>query len=340
MRIAITLLAATLAVGSTACKKKSGGGEAVAKLNEFTEKMCACKNADCAKQVSDDFAKWGASQPKGDKPAEVSPDEAKAMADATKKYSDCMQTAMAGGGGGGSGSGGAGSGSDIAGSGSGGAGSGSDSGSGSQAMGSGSGAGSGSGPGEDTPKLHMAGNCPSTVLGAKTTAEIKGKTVVVHVTSDDKDAIVAIQKRAEELVKEKSDDKSAGAPHDQKGTHGGGAGICPVYYGEGGTAKVAKEAKGAAITITPKDKPEDLKKVIDERITKAEAWVKANVKPGDKGNQGGVGGGQGGDGANHSGKGDGKGKERKGGDGKGGGKGTGGGGGQGTGGGGGSGSSK
>jgi hypothetical protein len=82
----------------------------------------------------------------------------------------------------------------------------------------------------------------------------------------------------------------------------------------------------------PKDKPDELAKEIDARIARAAEWVAANVKPGDKGNQGGVGGGKGEDGSNHSGKGDGKGHERK--KGGGGGKGTGGGGGAGTGGGG------
>ena len=101
----------------------------------------------------------------------------------------------------------------------------------------------------------------------------------------------------------------------------------------GGTYRVhieRKDAKGVVITITPKDKVEDLKKAIDERITKAAEWVKANVKEGDAGTSGGVGGGKGDHGGNHSGEGDGKGKDRKEG-GTGGGAGTGGGGGKGTG---------
>ena len=88
-----------------------------------------------------------------------------------------------------------------------------------------------------------------------------------------------------------------------------------------------------AVTITPKDKVEDLQKEIDGRITKSADGVKANIKDAAEGNQGGVGGGKGEHGGNHSGEGDSKGKERKGGDGKGGGSGTGGGGGKGTGGG-------
>jgi hypothetical protein len=143
--------------------------------------------------------------------------------------------------------------------------------------------------------------------------------------------VLAIQKRTELLLKEKQDG-GTGAAHDQKGTHGGGMGICPVFYGEGGTAKSKKEAKGVTITITPKtEKPEELKAKIDDRISKATEFVNKNIKPGTEGNTGGVGGGKGEHGSRHQGAGDSKGKERKGG--TGGGAGTGGGGGKGTGGG-------
>src|SRR5207237_5730888 len=110
------------------------------------------------------------------------------------------------------------------------------------------------------------------------------------------------------LLKEKSDG-ATGAAHDQKGTHGGGMGMCPVFFGEGGTAKAAHDASGVTITVTPKIKPDELKAQIDTRIAKATEWVKANIKPGDASNQGGVGGTMGDHGANHSGKGDGKGKK-------------------------------
>jgi hypothetical protein len=204
-------------------------------------------------------------------------------------------------------------------------------GSGSAMAGSDTMAGSGSAAADDT-MSKKAGNCPSTVLGSTTKSELKGKDVVLTITSDDKDAIATIQRRAEELLKEKADGVgSGGGAHDQKGSHGGERGICPVYWTEGGKATSKKDAKGVVITITPKDKADELKKTIDERITKAADWVKANVKDGDAGNSGGVGGGKGDHGGNHSGSGDGKGKERK--DGTGGGAGTGGGGSKGTGGG-------
>jgi hypothetical protein len=231
------------------------------------------------------------------------------------------------------GSGSAGSGADTAGSGSAMAGSGSDM--AGSAAGSAA-AGSGAGSADAQQMAHKMGNCPSAVLGATTKAEVKGKDVVVTITSTDKDAIAAIQKRADELLAEKKDGAgSAGGGHDAKGTHGGGSGSCPVYVPEGATAKAKKDKNGTTVTITPKDKPEELKTEIDARIAKTDAWVKENIKPGDKGNMGGVGGGKGEHGANHSGEGDSKGQERKkSGGGGGGGADTGGGGGKGTGGGG------
>ena len=180
---------------------------------------------------------------------------------------------------------------------------------------------------------HKAGMCPSTVLGATTKEAVKGKAVVVTIESTDPDAIAAIKRRTDELLAEKKSAKVASMAHDQKGAHGGGVGLCPVHIPEGAKATAKHRAKGVVVTITPKDKPDELAKDIDARIARAADWVAANVKPGDKGNQGGVGGGKGEDGSNHSGKGDGKGHERKKGSGGGGGKGTGGGGGAGTGGG-------
>jgi hypothetical protein len=314
MRIATIGLLLALAV-TVGCKKKNNAGEALAKMTDFRDRMCACADKPCADKLNQEYMDWANKSSGGDKPTQMSEEDAKKITDVSLKYNECLSKWNA-----------AGSGSDT---GSGSAGSGSDSGSGSGMAGSGSGA-------EQTTMAHQAGNCPSTVLGSTTTAAVKGKDVVLTITATDKDAIASIQRRTEELLKEKSDDKSAGSAHDQKGTFGGKQGICPVYYGEGGSAKSKKDPKGVSITITPKDKPEDLKKEIDERITKAADFVKT-IKPGDQGNQGGVGGGSGEHGSDHKGQGDGKGKERKGSGGTGGGAGTGGGGGAGTGGGGGSG---
>lgn len=225
----------------------------------------------------------------------------------------------------------AGAGSDI------GSGSGSDLGSGSAGATAGSAgsgaAAAGSALGESQ-MAHHAGNCPSTVLGSTTKAEIKGKDVVVSITAGDADAVKAIQKRTDELLGAKKTTAGVGMGHDQKGMHGGGMGLCPVYVPEGAKATAKHDKQGVTVTIVPKDKPDALKTEVDARIQRAADWVKSNIKPGDRANEGGVGGGSGNDGMNHSGSGDAKGIERKrSGDSSGGGKGTGGGGGKGTGGG-------
>jgi hypothetical protein len=143
---------------------------------------------------------------------------------------------------------------------------------------------------------------------------MKDGKVMVTITSDDKDAVIAIQKRTEESLKEKVTNNTGAATHDQKGTHGGGTGLCPVHVPEGATATSKKEAKGVTVTIAPKN-PKDadtLKTEIDGRIAKSADWVKANIKPADAKNQGGDGGGKGPHGSNHTGNGDGTGKDKKG----------------------------
>ncbi len=196
-------------------------------------------------------------------------------------------------------------------------GSGSAAGSGSAMAGSGSAAGSGSGSGGDLAMAHRAGMCPSTVFGSTTKAAAKDGKVTVTITSDDKDAIIAIQKRTDESLKEKVANNTggnAGSGHDQKGTHGGGIGLCPIHVPEGATATAKNEAKGVVVTIAPKN-PKDadaLKTEIDGRIAKSADWMKANIKPGDAKNQGGDGGGKGPHGSNHTGNGNGTGKDKKG----------------------------
>jgi hypothetical protein len=327
MRFGFTLLAASLVVGGGAmagCKKS--GDASIAQMTELKTKMCACKDKACVDQVTSDMAKWSAEH-RGAAPEKASEEDQKKLAAISTEMTGCMtrvmrevSAAVAAAGS-----------ADTAGAGSA-AGSGSD-GASAAAVGSGEAAGgtsAGAGAGVPPPETmaHRAGMCPSTVLGATTKAAMKGKAVVVTIESTDKDAITAIQKRADHLLAEKHDAPS-GTGHDMKGTHGGSQGLCPVYVPDGSKATAKHESKGVVVTITPRDKPDELAKEIDARIAKASDWVKANVKEGDQGNQGGVGGGKGDDGSNHSGKGDGKGRDRK----KGGGKGTGGGGGAGTGGG-------
>jgi hypothetical protein len=203
-----------------------------------------------------------------------------------------------------------------------------------EAPGSGSDPAAEPGAAGDTQQMaKRAGNCPSTVASSTTTAKREGDKIVLTVTSTDADAVAAIQKRTEALLAQKAAGTPAGAAHDQKGTHGGSAGLCPVHLGDGGTATWKPSEQGVVIEITPKGDAAALETEIQGRIQKAAEWVNENIKAGPEGTTGGVGGGAGKHGSNHSGHGDGKGSERRG-DGTGGGKGTGGGGGAGTGGGG------
>ena len=194
--------------------------------------------------------------------------------------------------------------------------------------------GSAVGSSADPGKPHRAGNCPSTVARSTTSAATEGSDVLVTITSDDQEAITAVQKRTDELLAARTEHHTdTGTQHQQNGEHGGGMGICPVYIPKDATATAKHLANGVVVAITAPDSAA-LKNEIDGRIQRAADWTKANIPPGDKGTEGGVGGGKNNEGMNHSGKGDGKGLERKqGGSGGGGGNGTGGGGGGGTGGG-------
>src|SRR6185503_10409206 len=322
MRFAFTLLAASLAVGAAGalggCKKT--GDDAAARMTAFKDRMCACKEKACIDQVTAEMAKWSAEH-RSDPPGKTSEEEQKKLGAISEEITKCMTQVARSTAGGAAGAGGAG-GSGADGSAAGGAASGG-SGGADTAAGSGdaaevgggavvgggaggAGGGSSAGSGAAETMAHRAGMCPSTVFGATTRSAVKGKAVVVTIESTDKDAIAAIRKRTDELLAEKHD-RPTGVGHDMKGTHGGSQGLCPVYVPDGAKATAKREAKGVVVTITPSDKPDELAKEIDGRIARAAEWMKANVKPGDKGNQGGVGGGKGEDGSNHSGKGDGKG---------------------------------
>jgi hypothetical protein len=169
----------------------------------------------------------------------------------------------------------------------------------------------GSGSGSSDAMPHHMGNCPSTVSHSTTTAAIDGSNVLVTISSDDPEAILAIQKRTDELLEGRKEHHSdVVTAHQQNGEHGGGMGRCPVYIPEGATATSARATNGAVVTIAATD-AQSLKTEIDGRIQRAADWMKANIPAGDKGTQGGTGGGKNDEGMNRSGKGDGLGIERR-----------------------------
>jgi hypothetical protein len=94
-KISIAFLAA-MSLASFGCKKKGGSGEAIAKMTEFKDKMCACKDKACTDKVSEDMTKWGQEQAKnaGDKAAAVSEEDTKKMAAVTEEMTKCMTKIM------------------------------------------------------------------------------------------------------------------------------------------------------------------------------------------------------------------------------------------------------
>jgi hypothetical protein len=97
-KITIAFLAA-VTVASFGCKKKGGAGEAMAKMGEFKDKMCACKDKKCADDVQDQMNKWSAENAKsaGDKPEKPDEKTMKEMQEVGTKYGECMAKAMGGG---------------------------------------------------------------------------------------------------------------------------------------------------------------------------------------------------------------------------------------------------
>ncbi len=68
-----------------------------AKMTEFTDRMCACKDKACAEALSEEMNRWGtevAKQPHMDE--KVSDADAKRMADITDRFSKCMTALFTG----------------------------------------------------------------------------------------------------------------------------------------------------------------------------------------------------------------------------------------------------
>jgi hypothetical protein len=97
-KISIAFLAA-VSIASFGCKKKGGAGEAMAKMGEFKDQMCACKDKKCADGVQDAMNKWSAESAKnaGDKPEKPDEKTMKEMQEVGTKYGECMAKAMGGG---------------------------------------------------------------------------------------------------------------------------------------------------------------------------------------------------------------------------------------------------
>jgi hypothetical protein len=101
LTIAFLATATLFSVG--ACKKKGGGdaGEAVAKMTEFKDEMCKCKDKACADKVQEGMTKWSTDMAAkaGDKKEPPKQDEAmmKKMTEVGTQYGECMTKAMSAG---------------------------------------------------------------------------------------------------------------------------------------------------------------------------------------------------------------------------------------------------
>jgi len=95
----IVFAAALSLMAVTGCKKKSGAGDAMAKMAEFKDKMCACKDTACATKVSDEMTKWSQDMAKDQKePPKMSEEDTKKAAQIGDDMGKCMQKAMGAGG--------------------------------------------------------------------------------------------------------------------------------------------------------------------------------------------------------------------------------------------------
>jgi hypothetical protein len=89
------MFACVAALALTACPHKSNGNaDALSKMTEFKDKMCACKTPACATDVTNEMTKWSQSVPKehGDKAA-MSPEETKKLTAISEELSKCSADA-------------------------------------------------------------------------------------------------------------------------------------------------------------------------------------------------------------------------------------------------------
>jgi len=82
-----------------ACKDSGGGTKAstgaMAQMEKFSDAMCACKDAACAKKVSGDMAEWGKNQ-SSDKPGAMSAAEQKRATEVGTRLGECLANATRG----------------------------------------------------------------------------------------------------------------------------------------------------------------------------------------------------------------------------------------------------
>lgn len=97
-KLAFAFASAVALASIGGCKKKGGdggAGDAMAKMTEFKDRMCACKDPECAKKVNQDMTAWSQTQGGVQKePANMSDADKKKATDIGTQMGECMQKAM------------------------------------------------------------------------------------------------------------------------------------------------------------------------------------------------------------------------------------------------------
>jgi hypothetical protein len=74
---------------------RSKSDEALAKMAEFTDEMCACKDSPCAQRVADHMTKWAQEQMSGtSEPPKMTDEQTQRATKIGEQLGTCMQTAM------------------------------------------------------------------------------------------------------------------------------------------------------------------------------------------------------------------------------------------------------
>jgi len=81
------------------CRKRfSGAAQAMAKMEEFKDMMCACADKACADKVTDEMTKWSQEMAKdADRDARVSEEDTKRMQVIVEQFTECATKAMTAG---------------------------------------------------------------------------------------------------------------------------------------------------------------------------------------------------------------------------------------------------
>ena len=89
---------AAFAIFRTTCRgdRTDYIAEAIAKLQEFTDQMCQCRDATCAQKVGDELTKWGQEMAKRhpNPPSNMTEQQTKDINAIAEKLGMCMQKAM------------------------------------------------------------------------------------------------------------------------------------------------------------------------------------------------------------------------------------------------------